>query len=225
MPVFNRHTLPGIAFRTTLRGTAAAVLVTLMLAAGHLANPDVRKHEPAPDISEGSPLAQAEMAANISHRYRVDYEKTLHIVRQAYTQASRQGVDPILVLGIIATESSFREAAISHAGAVGLMQVMPNVHKDNVLKIAGNLGLQGRRAAEVLKHPEANIMAGIEVLKTCAKRSRGDLRQALLRYNGSLRIKGSRYADDVMANTERLRGCCRMAAAPIKNAYVVLDTR
>jgi hypothetical protein len=52
-------------------------------------------------------------------KYRIELLKTVHY------EATRAGLDPQLVLGIIHVESGFKKYAVSTAGARGLMQVMP----------------------------------------------------------------------------------------------------
>ena len=52
-------------------------------------------------------------------RAREDFLATVHY------EATRAGLDPQLVLGVIQHESNFRKYAISAAGARGYMQVMP----------------------------------------------------------------------------------------------------
>ena len=67
-------------------------------------------------------------------------------------EAKRHGLDPRLVKSVIAAESEFQRAAVSPAGARGLMQVMP--------RTADPLGVGGRE----LFHPAANIRAGVAYL-------------------------------------------------------------
>lgn len=66
--------------------------------------------------------------------------------------ASEAGLDPRLVKSIVAAESEFTARAVSPAGALGLMQVMP--------KTAGWMGVSG----DVLFDPEENIRAGTRYL-------------------------------------------------------------
>lgn len=68
--------------------------------------------------------------------------------------AKEQGVDATLVKAVIQVESGFEPRARSSAGAVGLMQVMPQT--------ARQYGVTGRR----LYDPRANIEAGIKHLKS-----------------------------------------------------------
>jgi soluble lytic murein transglycosylase-like protein len=68
--------------------------------------------------------------------------------------AKEQGVDASLVKAVIQVESGFEPRARSSAGAVGLMQVMPQTAKQ--------YGVTGRR----LYDPRANVEAGIKHLKS-----------------------------------------------------------
>lgn len=86
--------------------------------------------------------------------YRVDHLPLL-------LHASRQhGVSPYLVAAVIFTESRFRPEARSHAGAAGLMQLMPETARE----VAEKLGLPEPRP-EDLQDPELNITLGVAYLK------------------------------------------------------------
>ena len=52
------------------------------------------------------------------------------LVQEAWEGGSRSGLDPTLILAIMAIESSFNPFAQSSVGAQGLMQVMTRVHND-----------------------------------------------------------------------------------------------
>jgi soluble lytic murein transglycosylase-like protein len=81
---------------------------------------------------------------------------------------------PQLVLAVIDVESAFDPFAVSYAGAVGLMQVMPFWPTE--------LGLSKKDLIDV----ELNIRMGTSILAYYLERERGDYRRALGRYNGSL---------------------------------------
>lgn len=83
--------------------------------------------------------------------------------------AQRHGVDGLLVAAIVEAESSFDPCAISHRGAVGLMQVMPAT--------AGSIEL------DELTEPERNIDLGTGYLRHLLKLYEGDLELALAAYN------------------------------------------
>ena len=89
-------------------------------------------------------------------------------------EATRAGLDPQLVLGLIQHESNFRKYAISSVGARGYMQVMPFW----VVQI-GNSGHD-------LFTLRTNLRYGCTILRYYLDRESGDLYRALGRYNGSL---------------------------------------
>ena len=80
---------------------------------------------------------------------------------------------PELVLAVIDTESRFNRYAVSSAGAVGLMQVMPFWPK--------RLGVENRLFGSI----GFNIRMGCEILAYYMQAERNDYRRALARYNGS----------------------------------------
>jgi soluble lytic murein transglycosylase-like protein len=100
--------------------------------------------------------------------YRIELLKTVHY------EATRAGLDPQLVLGIIHVESGFKKYAVSTAGARGLMQVMP---------FWVNLIGEGEHN---LFHLRTNIRYGCVILRHYLDIEKGDLYRALGRYNGSL---------------------------------------
>lgn len=79
------------------------------------------------------------------------------------------GIDPVIVRGVIAVESDFNPGALSPKGAVGLMQLMPET--------AADMGCQNPW------NPEENIRAGSRYLAWLLKRYDGDLTLALAAYN------------------------------------------
>jgi soluble lytic murein transglycosylase-like protein len=101
-------------------------------------------------------------------KYRIELLKTVHY------EATRAGLDPQLVLGIIHVESGFKKYAVSTAGARGLMQVMPFW-----------VGLLGS-GEHNLFHLRTNIRYGCVILRHYLDIEKGDLYRALGRYNGSL---------------------------------------
>ncbi|WP_369091074.1 lytic transglycosylase domain-containing protein [Massilia sp. X63] len=89
-------------------------------------------------------------------------------------EATRAGLDPGLVLGLIQVESAYRKYAISIAGARGYMQVMPFWTKV--------IGDSDRR---MLFHMQTNLRYGCSILRMYIDMERGNLYLALGRYNGS----------------------------------------
>ena len=107
-------------------------------------------------------------------RYVGDPEERLHIVRGVHREARRAGLLPELVLAVIHTESLFDRFAVSTAGALGLMQVMP-FWIDEI-----------GRPQDNLLHIDTNLRYGCTILRFYLDKENGDLRDALGRYNGSL---------------------------------------
>ena len=82
--------------------------------------------------------------------------------------SSDQGVDPALVKAVIAAESNFKASAVSRAGAVGLMQLMPST--------ASDMGV------EAPFEPHQNVRGGVRYLKLLLDRFDA-LEHALAAYN------------------------------------------
>jgi soluble lytic murein transglycosylase-like protein len=100
--------------------------------------------------------------------YRFDLLSTVHY------EATRAGLDPHLVLGLIEVESGFRKYAVSKSGARGYMQVMPFWTK--------SIGA----GEQNLFHLRTNLRYGCTILRYYLDMEKGDLYRALGRYNGSL---------------------------------------
>lgn len=114
---------------------------------------------------------------NASHRlekripdtdYRGDFLKTV------YYEATRAGLDPQLILGLIQVESGFNKYAVSNVGARGYMQVMPFW-----------LTLIGQREGNLF-HLRTNLRYGCTILRHYLDMEKGNIYRALGRYNGSL---------------------------------------
>ena len=103
-----------------------------------------------------------------------DRESRLDFLRSVHYEATRAGLDPQLVLGLIQVESGFKKYAVSVAGARGFMQVMPFW-----VKLVG-------ASDDNLFHLRTNLRYGCTILRHYLDIERGDLYRALGRYNGSL---------------------------------------
>ena len=71
---------------------------------------------------------QRALAAHLSRRFFVAQSEAGRFVAVAYRAAQEVGLDPLLVLAVIAVESRFNPIAESVAGAKGLMQIIPKFH-------------------------------------------------------------------------------------------------
>ncbi len=115
----------------------------------------------------------AEMSQRLEKRipdkaFRLDFLKTVHY------EATRAGLDPQLVLGLIQVESGFKKYAVSTVGARGFMQVMPFWVR--------SIGAPDQN----LFHLRVNLRYGCTILRHYLDIEHGDLYRALGRYNGSL---------------------------------------
>jgi soluble lytic murein transglycosylase-like protein len=103
-----------------------------------------------------------------------DPQERIKLLTRVHQEASRAELAPELVLAIIEVESNFDRYAVSVAGAIGLMQIMPFWLNE--------IG----RPDDNLLHLDTNLRYGCTILKFYLDKENGDLRRALGRYNGSL---------------------------------------
>lgn len=112
-----------------------------------------------------------------------DHEERLTILKAVHYEATRAGLPPELVLALIEVESNFDRFAISHAGARGLMQVMPFWLEE--------IGRPGDDLFDI----ETNLRFGCTILKYYLQKEKGNLHAALKRYNGTRESKYSFKVD------------------------------
>ena len=113
------------------------------------------------------------MTRKVSGRF-ADEESARQFLALVRYEAMRAGLDPHLVLAVIDVESHFRKYAVSKAGARGYMQVMPFWVEQ--------LGGKG----DNLFSERLNLRYGCTILRHYLDRERGNMTNALARYNGSL---------------------------------------
>jgi len=118
-------------------------------------------------------------------RYVADASERREILSSVHCEARRLDLPPGLVMAVIDVESRFDRWAVSQAGAVGLMQVMPFWPRQ--------LGMSNAQ----LVHIPQNIRMGSTILRFYLDRERGDYTRALARYNGS--VGRRHYADLVLS--------------------------
>ncbi len=130
-----------------------------------------------PSTSFSNPLDAVEWLTEMSPRLEKripNREYRLDLLRSIHYEATRAGLDPQLVLGLLQVESGFRKYAVSTAGARGYMQVMPFW-----VKLIG-------RSDDSLFDLRTNLRYGCTILRHYLDIEKGDLFRALGRYNGSL---------------------------------------
>jgi len=115
-----------------------------------------------------------------------------------HKESTKYKLDPILILAMIDVESKFKQAAVSPAGARGLMQILPGTGKALLQEIGllANANSNGFRP-EFLDDPVVNIKLGIYYLQYL-KKSFQSLNKALIAYNlGPTELK-NRLDNNVM---------------------------
>jgi soluble lytic murein transglycosylase-like protein len=124
-----------------------------------------------------------------------DQNERLEILKTVFCEAHRPGevrLPPGLVMAVIEVESRFDRWAVSRAGAVGLMQVMPFWPEE--------LGMRRHELTRV----GPNIRMGCAILRHYLKRERNSVTRALARYNGS--VGRREYSDKVLNRWTRWNG-------------------
>jgi soluble lytic murein transglycosylase-like protein len=179
-----------------MRGAAAMLFALGLLASAGAA---ARTTEPDPAL-----IALVQKAADDTADFQDEYDEQVwlstmslrmvdlvpeqdertRLLRMIHKEATRAQVPPQLVLALIQVESKFDPYAVSKAGAVGLMQIMPFW-----LKLIG-------REHDSLVHAQTNLRMGCTILKYYLGKSHGDIRAALQRYNGA--TVGIDYSDRVL---------------------------
>lgn len=118
---------------------------------------------------------QAAVAQWIARRYGVAPEPVGRLVQEAWVIGQKVGLDPTLILAIVAIESRFNPFAQSAMGAQGLMQVMTRVHGDKYEAFGGT---------HAAFDPVSNLRVGVQVLRECIARA-GGLEAGLRWYVGA----------------------------------------
>ncbi len=139
-------------------------------------------------------------------RYVRDNAQRLEILQTVYCETHRPGavqLPPGLVMAVLDVESRFDPWAVSNAGAVGLMQVMPFWPEQ--------LGMRRYELTRIA----ANVHMGCAILRFYLERERQDVRRALERYNGSIGHRD--YPDRVIVRwTTYWNGADDLGRGPIK---------
>lgn len=163
--------------------------------AAELSEPDAIARATASDPKELN-RQQAAVAQWLARRYRVAPEPVSRLVQEAWQVGAKAGLDPTLILAIMAVESSFNPFAQSAVGAQGLMQVMTKVHNDKYEAFGGN---------HAAFDPVTNLRVGVQVLKECIARA-GSLEAGLRFYVGAgNQVEDGGYAGKVLHEQNSLR--------------------
>jgi soluble lytic murein transglycosylase-like protein len=118
---------------------------------------------------------QKHVVQYLSRRYRVAEEATRMLVSAAFQIGKESKLDPLLILSVVAIESSLNPFAESAMGAQGLMQVMTRVHAERFEPHGGQLAALD---------PIANMKVGSAILNDLITRG-GSVERGLQLYVGA----------------------------------------
>ncbi|MFL6709038.1 MAG: lytic transglycosylase domain-containing protein [Massilia sp.] len=126
---------------------------------------------------EAARLRFQQWLATMSERLKrklPDEQVRTEFLTTVWYEATRAGLDPGMVLGLIQVESAYRKYAVSMVGARGYMQVMPFW-----------TGVIGDSDRSKLFNMQSNLRYGCSILRMYIDMEAGNLYLALGRYNGS----------------------------------------
>ena len=149
-------------------GTEDAVVYRMMCEAGYA--------KAAMDFAEAANWGVADGKPTPA-RLRINYPRAYW--QQVRAKCSGTGIDPYLVLAIARQESTFRPTLTSHAGACGIMQVMPPTAQW-LAKVDPSID---SACIANLENPDNSFRLGICYLLRMVERSGGNLVHALASYN------------------------------------------
>jgi Transglycosylase SLT domain len=162
--------------RSTL---VSAFRVPSMLASAPAVEPVEEAVAPAGTATETPAAAvdprQKHVVQYLSRRYRVAEEATRMLVSAAFQIGKESKLDPLLILSVVAIESSLNPFAESAMGAQGLMQVMTRVHAERFEPHGGHLAALD---------PIANMKVGSAILNDLITRG-GSIERGLQLYVGA----------------------------------------
>jgi soluble lytic murein transglycosylase-like protein len=190
-----------------VRGCAAELALALALLCGATARADQQRDPELRAVVEHA-ITQAECFTDrydsavwykmMEPRLRKlvpSESERLSLLKVIYCETHRAGETRLpagLIMGLMSVESGFDRWAVSSAGAVGLMQVMPFWPE--------RLGMRRYE----LTHIEPNIHMGCAILRFYLKYERNDVARALARYNGSVGRRD--YPDRVITQWSKWNG-------------------
>ncbi len=141
---------------------------------------------------------QKHVVQYLARRYRVAEEATRMLVATAFQVGREQKLDPLLILSVVAIESSLNPFAESSMGAQGLMQVMTRIHAERFEAHGGQLAALD---------PVANMKVGSAILGDLINRG-GSVERGLQLYVGA-----GNLPDDGGYGARVLRERARLALA------------
>ena len=174
-------------------GTAALLAAGVLLSSEN-ARSMLEAHLSAPDTVEATPVAtdsgteprddrgptadatqQKRVSQYLARRYRVADGAVRMMVSTAFQLGREKNIDPLLILSVVAIESSLNPFAESAMGAQGLMQVMTRVHSQRFEPHGGETAALD---------PVANMKVGASILHELISRG-GSVERGLQLYVGA----------------------------------------
>jgi soluble lytic murein transglycosylase len=124
-------------------------------------------------------LEQKVKILDIIEQYQVGFndDESAQLANVVYDEGKKFGLDPILILAVIISESSFRRAQTSEVGAEGLMQLMPST----AARVASRWGIKWPQKGG-LWNPSLNIRVGTAYLFELILKYK-DIKKAIIAYN------------------------------------------
>jgi soluble lytic murein transglycosylase-like protein len=161
-------------------------------------DPELTGAQAGPDVATAS-LAQDSryraLSEFVAKRYRISQDMAYNLVELSFSVGHQHGLDPLLIIAVIAIESRFNPIAESLSGAKGLMQIVPKYHTDKLEEYGGE---------KAVFDPVANIKVGSQILKDYIRLT-GNLGIALQMYAGELGDGDDQYTTKVMNEQRRLK--------------------
>lgn len=152
----------------------------------------------------------------LSRKYKVAPEPLGALVAQAYQLGEKRGLDPKLILSVMAIESRFNPYAQSSVGAQGLMQVMTRVHEEKYQHFGGTLAAFD---------PVSNMQVGSLILKDCITRF-GGVQAGLVCYVGAAKLPNDGgYSSKVLAVHEDLKEATRNSAKVLSRDFKLAQAK
>ncbi len=153
----------------------------------------------APTILEYNQQLRRDTLARMLMHKHVDSATASEWAREFVVYGEQARVNPKLLVAIAYAESEFNPRAYSHAGAIGLMQVVPE--RSSWREYEPRCG---RMSAATLHQPRVNICFGAHIFGEFLSRHHGNSDRALAAYNNGTG-EPSPYPDRVYASLAALR--------------------
>lgn len=118
-------------------------------------------------------------------------EEKNQLARVIFDESNRYNYDPLLIMAVILTESTFKKGQVSGVGARGVMQLMPSTGRD----LAARTGIKWA-GSEQLLDPVVNVRLGTLYLFEQVIKFK-DVKKAIIAYNlGESRLRGRLRANE-----------------------------